>query len=59
MSKFLYAVGLFSMFIATPVLANKPIQGTWYNSYCSRVDITDTGGQLSGVYTSHTGSTGS
>lgn len=59
MGKFLCAASLLFVFISMPVLADKPIQGTWYNSYCSRVDITDTGGRLSGVYTSHTGSTGS
>ncbi|MEM7740844.1 MAG: hypothetical protein AAF225_08585, partial [Pseudomonadota bacterium] len=38
--------------------ASAQLQGTWYNSYCSRVDFTVTGDIIQGVYTSHTGSTG-
>lgn len=39
---------------------NPGISGTWYNSYCSRVDLdVDSLGNITGVYTSHTGSTGS
>ncbi len=41
-------------------IASSPVDGTWYNSYCSRMDLTvDDQGMISGVYTSHTGSTGS
>ncbi|MEM0928581.1 MAG: hypothetical protein AAGI89_04730 [Pseudomonadota bacterium] len=39
--------------------ASAQLQGTWYNSYCSRVDLTVAGDVIQGVYTSHTGSTGS
>ncbi|MEO1043310.1 MAG: hypothetical protein AAFX52_13590 [Pseudomonadota bacterium] len=39
--------------------ASAQLQGTWYNSYCSRVDLTVAGDIIQGVYTSHTGSTGS
>lgn len=36
------------------------IAGTWYNSYCSQVELTTGPGNLvQGSYTSHTGSTGS
>lgn len=39
--------------------ADSPLNGTWYNSFCSRVDLTvDQTGLISGQYTSHTGSTG-
>lgn len=35
-------------------------EGTWYNSYCSQVTLnTDPSGKITGIYTSHTGSTGS
>lgn len=51
-------------FLALLIFANafaaNPLQGTWYNSYCSRVDLNvDAAGAISGIYTSHTGSTGS
>ncbi len=37
-----------------------PIAGTWYNSYCSQVKLSvQDSGLITGVYTSHTGSTGS
>lgn len=37
-----------------------PLSGTWHNSYCSRVDLAvDANGIVTGLYTSHTGSTGS
>lgn len=37
-----------------------PLDGTWYNSYCSRVDLAvSEDGLIQGGYTSHTGSTGS
>ena len=57
------AIGCFP-FLALAVFANafatSPVQGTWYNSYCSRVDlVVDATGAITGVYTSHTGSTGS
>ena len=40
--------------------ANSVLDGTWYNSYCSQVTLnTDDNGNVAGVYTSHTGSTGS
>ena len=46
--------------IATGAAAQtSPINGTWFNSYCSRVDLTAQNGMITGVYTSHTGSTGS
>ena len=36
-----------------------PVEGSWYNAYCSRVDLQVTdAGRVTGVYTSHTGSTG-
>lgn len=36
------------------------IAGTWYNSYCSQVSLSVSPvGKVSGIYTSHTGSTGS
>ena len=39
--------------------ADSPLNGTWYNSFCSRVDLTvDQNGVIDGKYTSHTGSTG-
>ena len=39
--------------------AESPLGGTWYNSFCSRVDLTvDQNGVIDGKYTSHTGSTG-
>ena len=46
--------------IALPAAAHSPLEGTWYNSYCSRMDINVNAdsGEISGVYTSHTGSTG-
>lgn len=41
------------------VLPN-PVLGVWHNSYCSQVDLqTTSSGEIRGVYTSHTGSTGS
>lgn len=46
--------------LSTTVSAASPIEGTWYNSFCSRVDLSVAdNGQIKGVYTSHTGSTGS
>lgn len=52
------AIGLLLPSLA---FAENPIAGTWYNSYCSRVDLSidNNSGEISGVYTSHTGSTGS
>ena len=45
--------------VAVPPPAS-PITGIWYNSYCSQVDFKTTpSGEIRGVYTSHTGSTGS
>ena len=39
--------------------ADSPLTGTWYNSYCSRVDLdVDQNGLINGKYTSHTGSSG-
>ncbi len=39
---------------------SSPIEGTWYNSYCSQVSLqVDSAGKITGTYTSHTGSTGS
>ena len=39
--------------------ADSPLNGTWYNSFCSRVDLAvSSTGQITGQYTSHTGSTG-
>ena len=39
--------------------ADSPLDGTWYNSFCSRVDLTvNKTGVINGKYTSHTGSTG-
>lgn len=39
--------------------ADSPLNGAWYNSFCSRVDLTvDQNGVINGKYTSHTGSTG-
>ncbi|MCY4277594.1 MAG: avidin/streptavidin family protein [Gammaproteobacteria bacterium] len=36
-----------------------PIQGTWYNAFCSRLDLSvSETGHIRGVYTSHTGSVG-
>ncbi len=42
--------------VATP----HPLQGVWFNSYCSQVslDVAENG-SVTGTYTSHTGSTGS
>ncbi len=37
-----------------------PLSGTWYNSYCSQVELAvHEDGKIKGVYTSHTGSVGS
>lgn len=37
-----------------------PLSGVWYNSFCSQVELAVyPGGKIKGVYTSHTGSTGS
>jgi len=43
-----------------PSLAQSPLNGTWYNSYCSRMDVNidPVSGKISGEYTSHTGSAG-
>ncbi|MGV6827150.1 MAG: avidin/streptavidin family protein [bacterium] len=40
--------------------ATSPVTGTWYNSYCSQMMLVadTTTGEVSGSYTSHTGSTG-
>ena len=48
---------LYSSFYA---MADSPIQGEWHNSYCSRMDLTvdENTGAITGIYTSHTGSTG-
>lgn len=36
-----------------------PVSGTWYNSYCSQIKLNvNYDGLIQGVYTSHTGSTG-
>jgi len=44
--------------VSTP--STSPIAGTWYNSYCSQVTLSVSPvGKITGVYTSHTGSTGS
>ncbi len=44
--------------VSTPSVS--PIAGTWYNSYCSQVNLSiSPAGEITGVYTSHTGSTGS
>ncbi|MBN1994412.1 MAG: hypothetical protein JW953_17065 [Anaerolineae bacterium] len=41
-------------------MANSPVTGTWYNSYCSQMNLAvNSSGEIKGVYTSHTGSTGS
>ena len=48
------------MIASASLRAASPLEGTWYNGFCSRVDlkVSETG-QISGIYTSHTGSTGS
>lgn len=48
------------LFFPALAFAASPINGTWYNSYCSRVDlsVSDTSGKIVATYTSHTGSTG-
>ena len=39
---------------------SSPIEGTWFNSYCSQVSLhVESAGKITGTYTSHTGSTGS
>ena len=44
---------------ASMAYADSPLDGTWYNSFCSRVDLSvDQNGVIDGKYTSHTGSTG-
>ena len=49
----------FHLLGASMVHAASPLNGTWYNSFCSRVDLTvDQDGLIDGRYTSHTGSTG-
>ena len=41
-------------------MAASPVAGSWTNSYCSQLELAvDDGGSISGVYTSHTGATGS
>ena len=63
----LYSVAMFGLTATTGVAAaqsgksdNGSIAGTWYNSYCSQVELTAGPGNLvQGTYTSHTGSTGS
>lgn len=51
---------------AVSVAAEHPLNGTWYNSYCSQVELQVDPldgnfaiGEINGIYTSHTGSTGS
>ncbi len=52
-------LGLTLMASLLPAMAH-PLSGTWHNSYCSRVDLSvGEDGVVTGVYTSHTGSTGS
>lgn len=52
-------IALCCCFGSRTILAS-PLEGTWYNSYCSQVELTvSSAGAVSGVYTSHTGSTGS
>jgi len=49
----------FQLLGAGMAYADSPLIGTWYNSFCSRVDLTvDQNGVIDGNYTSHTGSTG-
>ena len=49
----------FQLLGAGMAYADSPLIGTWYNSFCSRVDLTvDQNGVIDGKYTSHTGSTG-
>ena len=49
-----------ALIVFANAFAENPLQGTWYNSYCSRIDLNvDAAGAISGIYTSHTGSTGS
>ena len=39
---------------------SSPVVGTWHNSYCSKVELSvENDWQINGIYTSHTGSTGS
>lgn len=48
------------IFFFSNAFSASPLQGVWYNSYCSRIDLNiGTTGAISGLYTSHTGSTGS
>ena len=55
---FFTAFGLF-LLICGSRAATHPLDGTWYNSYCSRVDLAvSEDGLIQGTYTSHTGSTG-
>ena len=55
-----YGFTLFFLFLMETAHAESPLNGTWYNSYCSRVDLTvdSSTGMINGQYTSHTGSTG-
>ncbi len=59
--KVLLASGLLiNLSICSTALAASPLDGTWYNSYCSQVEFdVDNGGSVHGKYTSHTGATGS
>lgn len=53
------AAGVLSM-ICAPILSANPLEGSWYNAYCSRIDLSvGDQGLIQGGYTSHTGSTGS
>ena len=53
-------VAMLASVVACPLaLAQNPITGTWYNSYCSRIDLeVGKNREIQGTYTSHTGSTG-
>lgn len=56
-----WTVGLigFQLIGASMTYADSPLNGTWHNSFCSRVDLTvNQNGLINGKYTSHTGSTG-
>lgn len=51
--------GIISLMFGALATAH-PLEGTWYNSYCSRIDLSvSNDGLIQGEYTSHTGSTGS
>lgn len=57
-SRQLRFAGALLVLISSPGLTH-PLDGTWFNSYCSRVDLSVSDeGQIQGLYTSHTGSTG-